>query len=81
MTVSRVREHGYLGKPGFMFDIDVEVPGGANRKGLAGGFVHEEALYLNIFTAEAPGHFDQHREAARQAIESASVRVKTIRPA
>ncbi len=78
VNVSNVRGHGFLGTPGFLFDLGVEMSGGPNHKGFAGGFVHDERLYVNIFTAEAPAHFNQHQDAARHVIESVSVRLKTI---
>ena len=79
VSASNVRGHGYLGKPGFLFDLSAHSKVRHNVNGLAGGFVHEEHLYVNIFVAQSPDHFNEHIEAARQVIESASIRVKTIR--
>jgi hypothetical protein len=79
VSVSEVRGHGYLGTPGFLFDIEVDMLSGPDHKGFAGGYVHEERLYVNIFVAESPAHFNEHKEAAMQVIESATVRLKTIR--
>jgi hypothetical protein len=79
VSVANAREHGFTGIPGFKFDLNVALPGGQNQQGIAGGFVHEDRLYVNIFVAESPAHFEQHEGAAQQVIDSAVLQVRTIR--
>ena len=76
---SNVREHGFFGVPGFMFDLEADLPGAKNHLGIAGGYVDDGRLYINIFLAESPEYFERHKRAAQEAIESAVPTIKTIR--
>jgi hypothetical protein len=80
-TVSKkdARDHGIGGVAGFVFDLEVNMPSGPNHKGVAGGFVHEDRLYVIIYSAESPEYFDRHIDVVRRLIDSVTVRVKTIR--
>jgi len=79
VRASNVREHGFVGVPGFMFELEADIPGAKNQLGMAGGYVDEGRLYVNIFLAESPGYYERHREIAQEAIESAVPTIKTIR--
>jgi len=78
VAIKDARDHGFGGIAGFVFDLEVDMPGGPNHKGTAGGFVHEDRLYVIIYSAESPGYFDGQIDVVRQLIDSATVRVKTI---
>jgi hypothetical protein len=78
VVIKDARDHGYSGIPGFVFDLEVSMPGGSDHKGTAGGFVHEGRLYVIVYSAEAPEYFDSQNDVVRQLIDSATVRVKTI---
>jgi hypothetical protein len=73
------RAPGFVGVPGFKFELEVDIPGAANQRGMAGGFIHEERLYVNIFVAEAPGYYERHKQVAQEVIDSAVPTIKTIR--
>ena len=62
-----------------MFDLEADVPGAKNHRGMAGGYVDEERLYINIFLAESPGYYERHKQVAQEVIESAVPTIKTIR--
>ena len=79
VTASNARDSGFTGISGFRFDLSVTLPGGQVQKGMAGGFIDEDRLYVNIFVADFPASFDQHESVAQQVIDSAVLRVKTIR--
>lgn len=79
VIATNIRGHGFTGIPGFLFELDIEMPGGQHHKGVAGGFVHEQRLYVNIFAAEYPSPYEQYLSDAQQVIESAVLRVKTIK--
>ena len=79
VTATNIRGHGFTGIPGFLFELDIEMPGGQHHKGVAGGFVDEQRLYVNIFAAEYPSPYEQYLSDAQQVIESAVLRVKTIK--
>ena len=78
VSVSNARDHGFTGIAGFKFDLNVALLGGQSQQGIAGGFVHEDRLYVNIFVADSPAHFEQHESAAQQVIDSAVLKVRTI---
>ena len=78
VAAKNVVAHGYLGKAGFMFDLQIDTSSGPDHEGLAGGFVEDKKLYVNVFTAEAPDHFEQTMDAGRRVIETATVRARTI---
>ena len=73
------RTHGFVGVPGFKLELEADIPGAANQRGMAGGFIHEERLYVNIFLAEAPGYYERHKQVAQEVIDSAVPTIKTIR--
>lgn len=79
VRASNVREHGFVGVPGFMFELEADVPGAKNHLGMAGGYVDDGRLYINIFLAESPGYFERHKQTALEVIESAVPTIKTIR--
>ena len=79
VTASNARDSGFTGISGFSFDLSVTLPGGQVQKGMAGGFIDEDRLYVNIFVADFPASFDQHESVAQQVIDSAVLRAKTIR--
>jgi hypothetical protein len=79
VAIKDARDHGYGGIAGFVFDLEVNLPSGPDHKGAAGGFVYEGRLYVIIYSAESPGYFDGNIDVVRQLIDSATVRVKTIR--
>jgi len=62
-----------------MFELDADVPGSKDHRGMAGGFVYEGRLYINIFLAESPEYYERHRQIAQEVIESAVPTIKTIR--
>jgi hypothetical protein len=78
VAIKDARDHGFGGIAGFVFDLEVDMPSGPNHKGTAGGFVHEDRLYVIIYSAESAGYFDRHIDVVREVIDSATVRVKTI---
>lgn len=79
IKASNTREHGFTGISGFQFELEADVAGAANHRGIAGGFVDEGRLYVNIFLAESPESYERHLQAAQQVIDSAVLTVKTIR--
>ncbi len=79
IAASNARERGFTGLPGFEFELSADVPGSANHRGIAGGFVEEGRLYLMVYLAESPGYFERHREAAQAVIDSSVPTMKTIR--
>jgi hypothetical protein len=79
VKASNVREHGFVGVPGFMFELEADVPGAKDHRGMAGGYVDEGRLYVNIFLAESPGYYERHKQIAQEAIESAVPTIKTIK--
>jgi len=78
VNVTAATDHGYGGIAGFAFDLEVNMPSGPNHKGFAGGFVYKDRLYVIVYSAESPDHFDAHIDVVRQLIDSATVRSKTI---
>jgi hypothetical protein len=79
VTVSNARDTGFTGIAGFKFDLGVTLPRGQSEKGTAGGFVHDDRLYVNIFVANFPAPYDEVESFAQQVIDSALLRVRTIR--
>ena len=79
VRAKNIREHGFVGVPGLMFELDADVPGSKDHRGMAGGFVYEGRLYINIFLAESPEYYERHRQIAQEVIESAVPTIKTIR--
>jgi hypothetical protein len=79
VTASNARDAGFTGIFGFKFDLSVVLPGGQSQKGIAGGFVDDDRLYVNIFVANSPEPFDQLESLAQQVIDSAVLHVKTIK--
>jgi len=79
VAIKDARDHGYGSIAGFAFDLEVNMPSGPDHKGTAGGFVYKGRLYVIIYSAESPEYFDRHIDVVRQVIDSATVRVKTIR--
>lgn len=79
VAIKNARDHGYHGIAGFAFDLDVNMPSGPDHKGVAGGFVYEDRLYVIVYSAESPEYFDRQFDVARELIDSATVRIKTIR--
>jgi len=73
------RAHGFVGVPGFKIELEADIPGAANQRGMAGGFIHEERLYVNIFLAETPEYYERHKKIAQEVIDSAVPTIKTIR--
>lgn len=73
------RAYGYTGIPGFRFELEADIAGSADHRGIGGGFVFEDRLYVNIFLAESPKFFDRHEKAAKAVLDSAVVTVKTIK--
>jgi len=79
LAASNARPHGFTGIPGFRFELEADVLGAADYRGMAGGFVDDDKLYVTIFLAESPGYYEKHRQAADEAIESTVLTIKTIR--
>ncbi len=79
MKASDPRARGFTGMAGFIFELEADVPGAADHRGVAGGFVDEERLYLIIFLAESPEYYERHLQAAQEVIDSAVLTIKTIR--
>ncbi len=79
IQADNVRPHGFTGIPGFLFDLEADVAGAANQRGMGGAFVYEEHLYVTVFLAELPRSYERHREDAQAVIESMVMTVKTIR--
>jgi hypothetical protein len=79
VTASNARDAGFTGISGFKFDLSVALPGGQSQKGMAGGFIDDDRLYVNIFVANSPEPFDEHESSAQQVIDSAVLTVKTIK--
>jgi len=79
VAASNAHAHGFTGLPGFKFELEADVPGAADHRGIAGGFVDEDKLYVCIFLAESPEYYERHKEAAQDVIDSAVLTVKTIR--
>ena len=79
VAIKDARDHGYTGIAGFVFDLEVDIPSGPDHKGAAGGFVYDDRLYVIIYSAESPDYFGSQIDDVRKLIDSATVRVKTIR--
>lgn len=79
VVASNARAHGFTGIPGFKFELEADVPGAADHRGMAGGFIDENKLYVTIFLAESPGYYDRHRQTAQDVIDSTVLTIKTIR--
>lgn len=79
LAATNARAHGFTGIPGFRFELEADVLGAADHRGMAGGFVVEDKLYLSIFLAESPRYYEKHRQAADDAIESTVLTIKTMR--
>jgi len=79
IKASNIRAHGFAGTSGFKFELEADVPGAADHRGIAGGFVDDGRLYVNIFLAESPESYERHLQTAQQVIDSAVLAVKTIR--
>ena len=71
-------ERGFTGVPGIRFHVEITVPGRLGQRGIGGAFVDDGRLYAVLFIAEAPDHFDRHKESANRIINSAILSVKTI---
>jgi len=63
---------------GFMFDIETTVTESPDYRGMVGGFIAEDRLYLMIFLAEQPEYFEKHREEVDALIKSATTTRPTI---
>lgn len=79
VAASDARAHGFTGIPGFRFELEADVPGAADQRGLAGGFIDSNLLYINVFLAESPEYFERHQQTAEDLIESTVLTIKTIR--
>jgi hypothetical protein len=79
LAASNARPHGFTGIPGFRFELEADVLGAADHRGMAGGFVDDDKLYVTIYLAESPRYYEKHRQAADDAIESTVLTIKTIR--
>ena len=79
VAIKNARDQGYNGIPGFVFDLEVDMPSGPDHKGTAGGFVYENRLFVIVYSAESPEYFERHIDVVRQLIDSMTVRIKTIR--
>jgi len=72
-------EGGFTGTSRVKGDLSVGRRSGQSQKGMAGGFVDDDRLYVNIFVANSPEPFDQLESLAQQVIDSAVLHVKTIK--
>ena len=79
IAASNARERGFTGLPGFEFELSATVPGSADHRGIAGGFIEEGRLYLTVYLAESPGYFERHQQAAQAVIDSSVPTMRTIR--
>lgn len=79
LAASNARPYGFTGIPGFRFELEADVLGAADHRGMAGGFVDDDRLYLSIYLAESPGYYEKQRQTADDVIESTVLTIKTIR--
>lgn len=73
IQVQTSREQGF-GQNGGVF---IEFSSSTEQQGMAGAFVYESALYVNLFVAANAQAFAEIGEEAEAVIMSASTRVKT----
>ena len=73
VETSGLRPHRFTTNRGFLFDLEVTVGDGPDYRGMAGGFIAGEKLYLVIFFGADPYYWKKHLPAAQQVIESARV--------
>lgn len=79
VVASNARAHGFTGIPGFKFELEADVPGAADHRGMAGGLVDDDRLYVTIFLAVSPENYERHRQEAQGVIDSTVLTIKTIR--
>jgi hypothetical protein len=79
VTASNAIERGFTGVPGFQFDIKADVTSTTKHRGMAGGYIDDDRVYVTIFLAESPQYYDRHKELAQAVIDSMVPRIPTIR--
>ena len=79
VTASNAIERGFTGVPGFQFDIKADVTSTTKHRGMAGGYIDDDRVYVTIFLAESPQYYDRHKELAQAVIDSMVPGIPTIR--
>lgn len=75
LQIRDASEQSFGLNPGVVFEFS----GGAAERGIAGAFVFEDALYVNLFVATDAGTFASVGAEAEAVIRSATGNIKTIR--
>lgn len=73
VSTSGLRPQTFGDQRGALFDIYAELGDGPDYRGMAGGFVANDKLYLVIFLGAHPYYADKHRDAAEAIIKSARI--------
>jgi hypothetical protein len=71
VSTSNLRPTRFGEQRGAMFDISSELMDGPDYRGIAGGFVAGEKLYLIIYLGAEPYYFEKHRAEAETLLSSA----------
>ena len=71
VSTSNLRPQKFGEQRGALFDLDGQLSDGPNYRGVAGGFVANDRLYLVIFLAATPHYDEKHRDAAEAILRSA----------
>ena len=73
VSSSGLRPQKFGDERGALFDMHAELGDGPDYRGVAGGFVANDKLYLVIFLGADPHYADKHRAAAEALIKSARI--------
>ena len=78
VNTSNLRPQSFGRHGGFLFDIEATVTESPTYRGVVGGFVDEDKLYLSIFLAATPHYYEKNRDVALASILSMSTSEPTI---
>ena len=75
---SSLRPQGFGKHGGFMFDIEASVTESPDYRGIAGGFIDDNKLFMALFLAAEPAYYDKHAADAATVIRSMTTSEDTI---
>ena len=78
VSTSNLRPQAFGEVGGFMFDIEAAVTESPDYRGMVGGFIKDDRLYMVSYLAAEPYYYDKHKGKAEEIIKSASTAQTTI---
>jgi hypothetical protein len=73
------RPYGFGANSGVTFDVSISTAGGSNYRGVAGTLIADDRLYVAMYLAAYPEIYNENIELGRDAVESMTIRVRTIK--